>query len=336
MIWPEPVRLAISVERWPFEQPIAITGYVFDAIEVVVVEASCAGCTGRGEATGVYYKQETAGGMAAALTRLGEGLEPASVTATCNGLGVSGARNALDAALWDLEARLSGMPAWVRAGVANLRPLTTTFTCGAAEPAEMAARARRYVAEQGAATIKLKLTGDARDRDRVAAVRDSCPACTLLVDANQGYTRASLEAALPAFLDAGVALVEQPLPVGRDHELAGLDAPIPLAADESLQTVNDLSRLLGIYDVANIKLDKCGGLTAALEMAAQARELGLKLMVGNMPGTSLAMAPAFVLGQLCDVVDLDGPLFLTRDRAPGLDYAEGEARWVAGLWGSSE
>jgi L-alanine-DL-glutamate epimerase-like enolase superfamily enzyme len=167
-------------------------------------------------------------------------------------------------------------------------------------------------------------------------VRAARPDVWLGVDANQGLDRARLEDLLPALVDAGVSLVEQPVPVGEDAALDRLRSPIPLAADESVQGLSDLPALQGRYDVVNIKLDKCGGLTEGLAMARAAPEFGLKVMVGNMCGTSLAMAPSFVLGQLCDIVDLDGPLLLGRDRSVPVTYKNGQIDCPDGLWGASQ
>jgi L-Ala-D/L-Glu epimerase len=181
--------------------------------------------------------------------------------------------------------------------------------------------------------IKLKLTGESIDAERVRAVRQAREDVWLSVDANQGFTRASLEQLLPVLVDTRVALIEQPFPIGMDASLAGLRSPIPIAADESAQNLADLPALVGRYDLVNIKLDKCGGLTEGLAMARAARELGLGVMVGNMMGTSLAMAPAFLVGQLCSVADLDGPIFLQRDRSATVEYRDGSIYCSPATWG---
>jgi L-alanine-DL-glutamate epimerase-like enolase superfamily enzyme len=208
--------------------------------------------------------------------------------------------------------------------------LTTTFTISAGSPHEVAQAARAY---QGARAIKLKLTAD-DPAGCVRAVREARPDVWLGVDANQGLSRASLEKLMPAMADARVDLIEQPVPVGQDAQLEGLASSIPLAADESVQNLADLSSLLGRYHVVNIKLDKSGGLTEGLAMAQEARRLGLKVMVGCMSGTSLSMAPAFVLGQLCDFVDLDGPTFLSSDRETPATYVDGQIWCPEDLWGA--
>lgn len=208
--------------------------------------------------------------------------------------------------------------------------MLTTYTLGAASPEKMAAGAIAYA---DARALKLKLTGDAIDADRVRAVRAVRPDVWIGVDANQGFTRASLEAIMPTFLETGVSLIEQPFAIGRESELDGLNAPIPIAADESVQGLADVAALAGRFDVINIKLDKCGGLTEGLAMAEEVRRLGMKVMVGNMGGSSLAMAPACILGQYCEIVDVDGPLFLAEDRKPSVIYRDGHVSCPPGLWG---
>jgi len=197
----------------------------------------------------------------------------------------------------------------------------------------MAKGARDYA---GARAIKIKLTGEAAlDLARVEAVRRARPDAWLGVDANQGYERRDLEWLVEELLAQRVALLEQPLARGREADLEGYKSPIPIAADESALTLADVPGLVGRFDVVNIKLDKCGGLTEGLAMAAEARRLGLGVMVGNMVGTSLAMAPAFILGQLCDFVDLDGPTFLTSDRSPGVAYRDGTIMCGEEVWGGA-
>jgi len=247
-------------------------------------------------------------------------------------LPAGGARNAVDCALWELEARRAGVPVWQLAGLAAPLPLVTTYTLGADTPEQMAHNARML---SGARALKLKLLGDESDAARVRAVRAARTDVWLGVDANQGFTRASLERLLPVLMQARVELIEQPFPIGREQELAGLGTSIPIAADESIQDLGDLQRLARWFDVVNIKLDKCGGLTEALRMATEAHRLDLRVMVGNMVGTSLAMAPAFLLGQLCDVVDLDGPMFLTADRVPGVSYDSGKICCPPEVWGAA-
>jgi L-alanine-DL-glutamate epimerase-like enolase superfamily enzyme len=194
----------------------------------------------------------------------------------------------------------------------------------------MAQTAKSYA---GAQAIKLKLTGTPNDAERVRAVRAARPEAWLGVDANQGFTRASLADLMPVLVDARVGLIEQPFPIGREADLDGLRSPIPIAADESAQDLKDVAGLVGRFDIVNIKLDKSGGLTEALAMARQAHALGLGVMVGNMTGTALAMAPAGLVGQLCRIVDLDGPIFLRNDRSPGAVYENGTFWCPPEVWG---
>jgi L-alanine-DL-glutamate epimerase-like enolase superfamily enzyme len=195
----------------------------------------------------------------------------------------------------------------------------------------MARAARAY---EGARAIKVKLTGEPNDADRVSAVREACPDVWLGVDGNQGLNRRALEELLPVLVESQAQLVEQPFPVGQEALLVGLKSPIPIAADESAQSLIDLPGLVDRFQVVNIKLDKCGGFTEALAIAHTARELGLDCMVGNMLGTSLAMAPGYLLGQLCRFVDLDGPVFLRSDREPRARYTNGAISCPPELWGS--
>jgi L-alanine-DL-glutamate epimerase-like enolase superfamily enzyme len=249
-----------------------------------------------------------------------------------NLLPLGGARNAVDCALWDLDAKRMGKPAWQLADLDEPRPLLTAHTVGAESPDDMADWACSYTE---AKFLKLKLTGEAIDADRIRAVRAARKDVSLAVDANQGFTRSSLEALLPVLTQARVTLVEQPFPIGQEAQLDGMKFPIPIAADESVQGLKDLSALVGRFGVINIKLDKCGGLTEALAIAREARRLGLDVMVGNMTGTSLAMAPGFLVGQLCQVVDLDGPLFLRSDRSPGAVFKGGNVWCPDSVWGGT-
>jgi L-alanine-DL-glutamate epimerase-like enolase superfamily enzyme len=327
------MRLSVRTESWPLAAPFRITGYVFETAEVVVAELESGEATGRGEASGVYYLGERSADLMAQIEAarpfVEAGIDREGLRTL---LPAGGARNALDAALWDLEAQRAGVPAWALAGLKSVRPLTTTLTVSAGSPAETGEAARAF---EGARAIKLKLTAE-NPAGCVAAVRAARPDVWLGVDANQGLSRASLEALLPALVEARVALIEQPVPVGEDAALDGLSSPIDIAADESVQNLKDMAALAGRYDVINIKLDKCGGLTEGLAMAAEARRLGLKVMVGCMSGTSLAMAPGFVLGQLADIVDLDSPLFLTRDRPTPAAYDGGRIWCPPELWGGGQ
>lgn len=323
------MQLDVRIERWPLKAPFRITGYTFTEAAVIVATLTEDGISGRGEATGVHYRGESLESMAGQL----EAMRPLlrgdlTREALQSLLPPGGARNALDCALWDLEARRSGIPAWERAGLEAPKPLPTTYTVGA-DTAE--AMARAAVSYHGARRLKLKLTGE-DDRARLRAVRAARPDVWIGVDANQAYDVASLRALLPALLEADVRLIEQPVRVGHEHELAGFGSPIPLGADESVQGLADLPKAVGLFEVVNIKLDKCGGLTEALAMAAEIRRLGMKPMVGCMEGTSLSVAPGCLVGQRCDFVDLDGPLFLAKDRPPAALYEAGRVHCPDG-WG---
>mgnify|MGYP004511735455 CR=1 FL=1 len=326
------LSLDVAVERLPFAKPFRIAGHVFTESPVVVVALSDGLHTGRGEASGVYYLDDGADAMMAALETVREGLQDGMTRAQLQqALPPGGARNALDCAWWELEAKQADAPVWKLAGLPEPKPLLTTFTLGADDPGAMAQAARAYA---DARALKLKLTGDLDlDSARVRAVAAARPDCWIGVDANQGFGIGELEPLLDVLVDCGVALLEQPLARGREADLDGFDSPIPIAADESALALDDLDGLVGRFDTVNIKLDKCGGLTEAVEIARRARTLGLDVMVGNMVGSSLAMAPAFLLGQLCDVVDLDGPTFLAADRQPGIRYEDGLIHCPPAVWG---
>jgi L-Ala-D/L-Glu epimerase len=328
-----PLEVRVSIEAWPMRYPFQITGYTFTDAEVVVVELADGTACGRGEAMGVYYFNETPASLKAQIENAAGRLRTTTTRQELlDILPAGGARNAVDAALWDLEAKRTGKPAWKLAGVQAPRPIRTTYTLGADSPAIMAERAVSFTTSRA---LKLKLTGTPEDAERVSAVRAARPDVWLGVDANQGFTKASLAELMPALLRANVRLVEQPFPRDRDDELDGLNSPIPVAADESAVDISDLDGLVGRVDVVNIKLDKCGGLTRGLQMHAEARARGMKTMVGCMMGTSLAMSPALVLGQLVEIVDIDGPISLARDREPSIVYdAEGHVFSPEAVWGS--
>ncbi len=330
------VRLELELhnEPLPLAAPFRIAGYVFEAMPATVVTLRDGDHAGRGEAAGVYYNDDRPEDMLATLEALRPRIEAGIDRDAANALlPPGGARNALDCALWELEARRAGLPVWALAGLESVRPLLTTFTVGADDPGVMADRAAAYT---GARALKLKLTGEADlDAERVRAVRARCPAAWIGVDANQGYDGDSLPALLPALVAARVSLLEQPCRRGHESDLDGIDRVLPFAADESILDLAELEARHARFDVINIKLDKCGGLTEGLSMARRARALGKQVMVGNMAGSSLAMGPAFVLGQFCDVVDLDGPVFLKQDRTPGVVYRDGFISCPHGVWGGA-
>jgi L-alanine-DL-glutamate epimerase-like enolase superfamily enzyme len=328
------LTLHVAIEKFALKQPFHITGYTMVDTDVVTVMLEKGGHIGRGEASGVYYrKDDDAAGVVkqieAVRARIEAGIDRDTLQRL---LPTGGARNAVDCALWDLEAKLTGRPAWQIAGLIPPRPLLTTFTVGANKPEKMASDACAYA---NAKAIKLKLTGEPLDGERVRAVRAVLPDVWLGVDANQGFTRVFLETLMPVLVETRVELIEQPFKVGQEAQLDGFKSPIPVAADESAQGLTDVQGLVGRFNVVNIKLDKCGGLTEGLAMARQARRLGLDVMVGNMVGTSLAMAPSFLVGQLCKVVDLDGPVFLNTDRDSTVRYCDGFISCEDMPWGKS-
>ncbi|MHB9880540.1 dipeptide epimerase [Pacificimonas sp. ICDLI1SI03] len=327
------ITLSATVEKLDLAAPFRISGFVFETAEVVVVTLEQDGHSGRGEASGAYYLNDDAANMMEMIERVRPAIEAGADRHDLQALlPPSGARNAIDAAYWELEAKKAGRPVWQLASSPEPKPLITTFTLGAESPETMAKGALAF---DHARSLKLKLTGEADvDAERVAAVRAARPDAWIGVDANQGYDRSGLDALVQVLVDNKVDLLEQPLKRGREEDLKGFKSPIPLAADESVLSLADVAGMVGLFDVINIKLDKCGGLTEGLAMARAAERHGLGVMVGNMVGTSLAMAPAYILGQYCKIVDLDGPIFLKEDRKPGLVYSDGKVSCGLDVWGS--
>jgi L-Ala-D/L-Glu epimerase len=326
--------LDVVPDRLRLAAPFRIAGYVFEHWDAILVTVRQAGHVGRGEASGVYFLGDGQASMMSAIEEARDAIEAGAGREDLPALmPAGGARNAVDCALWELEASMAARPAWGLAGLSRPRPLVTTFTIGADSPDLVARRARELAS---ARAIKLKLDGQIEtDLARLQAVRDELPDVWLGVDANQGYRASDLPWLMEALLEHRVSLLEQPIPRGTEAELAGFRSPVPIAADESALDRGDLPGLVGRFDIVNIKLDKCGGLTEALAMAAEARRLGLGVMVGNMAGSSLAMAPAYLLGQLCDVVDLDGPTFLAEDRSPAVVYRDGFIHCDEAVWGAA-
>jgi L-Ala-D/L-Glu epimerase len=300
--------LQARVERWPVDGAFVIARGAKTHVDVVVVEVSDGTHIGRGEGTAIYYKGETAEACVAAIKALPLDTDRLTLQAL---LPHGAARNAVDCALWDLEARQAGMPVWQLAGLPKPQPLITAFTVSLADPAEMEAAAR---ARADMPLLKLKLAGEG-DNDRVAAVRRGAPNARLIVDANESWTGRDVGAEAAALATLGVEMVEQPVKAGEDHLLDGVISPIPLVADESCRDRADLPRLKGRYNGINIKLDKAGGLTEGIALAAEASAMGFDVMVGCMLSTSLGIAPAFLLGAGARWVDLDGALLLAEDRA---------------------
>jgi L-alanine-DL-glutamate epimerase-like enolase superfamily enzyme len=325
------MKFSLHTERWPTLTPFRITGTVFEAFESVVVELADEQATGRGEALGVYYLRDTVQRIVdqveAHAATLERGIDRQSLQSL---LPPGGARNALDCALWDLEAKRSKRSIWALTGITP-RPLATVFTIGIeASPAEMADKAAAAARHP---LLKVKLDGD-QPLQRMQAIRAARPDARLVVDANQGWTLSQLHELAPAMAGLGVEMIEQPLPRGADAALEAFRSAVPLCADESCLHMGELAQVASRYQMINIKLDKAGGLTHGLALAAAARQRGMGVMVGCMGGSSLAMAPAFVLGCIADLVDIDGPLLQRRDRLDGLRYANGLADPPpAGLWG---
>jgi len=323
---PLTLTLTVAVERWPIAGVFAISRGAKTEAAVVVATVDDGTFKGHGECVPYARYGETVESVAAAITAQAPAMERVLAPVLARGLTRAGlqqamppgaARNALDCALWDYEAKRSGTRAFALAGLPEPRPLVTAYTISLDTPAAMAVAAEQVAARD---LLKVKL-GRAGDAARIAAVRRAAPAARLIVDANEGWSPDTLAENLAACADAGVALIEQPLPAAQDAALLGLATPVPLCADESAHARPSLAELAGKYQAVNIKLDKTGGLTEALAMADEARRHGLSLMVGCMVGTSLSMAPAVLLAQQAQLADLDGPLLLRRDRPHGLTYS---------------
>jgi len=314
---PHPQRLNIARRGWALARPFAISRGSKSTAEVVVAEIYDGDFRGRGECVPYPRYGESVDSVVATLQDMRgavfSGLNRESLQTA---MPPGAARNALDAALWDLDAKRMNCRAADLAGIGSLKPLVTAYTLGLDTPEKMGEAA---AANRDRPLLKLKVTGDG-DIDRVRAVRRNVPQSRLIVDANEGWTARHFRDLAPALAEFGVELIEQPLPASDDGVLADLPHPIPVCADEACHTAADLDRLIGKYDAINIKLDKAGGLTEALELAAAARARGFTIMVGCMIGTSLAMAPAVLVAQQAAFVDLDAPLLLAQDREPGLRY----------------
>jgi L-alanine-DL-glutamate epimerase-like enolase superfamily enzyme len=311
------VRLTVREERWPLARAFAISRGVKTEACVVVVELRQGDATGRGECVPYPRYGESVQSVMAEIEALRGVIETGTDRQALQSLAPPGAaRNAVDCAFWDLEAKMSGKRAWEVAGRPRLDPVKTCYTISLGPPEQMAEAAREAARRP---ILKLKIGGP-DDLARVEAVRAAAPKTRLVVDANEGLSFADLRRLAPDLARLGVMLIEQPLKAGQDQELEGFDSPVPLCADESLHNPSDLEACVGRYACVNIKLDKTGGLTQALDLADRARKAGLDIMAGCMVGTSLGMAPALIIAQGAAVVDLDGPLLLAHDRSPGLRY----------------
>ncbi len=320
------LEITAIVERFPARGQFIIARGAKTYVDVLVVAASDGIHIGMGEGTAIYYHGETAEKCLAQVMEVADALYSLGVMAAKDAVQTlmppGAARNALDCALWDLAAKAAGVPLWQYAGLKSApQSLVTAFTISLGEAAAMQADAEKAAAA-GFGLLKLKLTGNG-DRERVAAVRAGAPAARLIVDANESWTDMDVAAEAAALAALGVEMIEQPVAAGQDVLLDGVISPVPILADESCQSLADLENCARYYDGINIKLDKAGGLTEALAMARSAEARGLKVMVGCMLSTSLGIAPAFLVAQSAQWVDLDGPALLAQDREDGFRFADG-------------
>jgi len=325
--------LSVDVESWPIRGVFRISRGARTEARVVVATLRDGDAVGRGECVpyarygeSVESVVEQIRGVADAIAG---GLDRQGLL---EAMPAGAARNAVDCALWDLEARQSGVPAWRTAGLASApASVTTVYTLSVDDPEAMG---RAAAAQAERPLLKLKMTGDGQDLERVARIHANAPKARLVVDANEAWDIVAYRDLAPRLGALGVEMIEQPLPAGDDAALIGVERPIPLCADESCHDTATLDSLTGKYDFVNIKLDKTGGLTEALRLRAEAQRRGFRIMVGCMIGTSLGMAPGLLVAQGVDLVDLDAPLLLDRDRDPGLRYEGSIVHPAAGgLWG---
>ena len=316
------------VESWPIAGTFTIARGSKTHAEVVVATLDDGEFQGRGECVPYPRYGESVANVAAAVNAF-QG--PFERKALLNALPPGAVRNAIDCALWDLQAQRSGSTVWQLANVPTPRSATTAYTLSLDTPAAMGKQAAAHASHP---LLKAKLgTTPGADIQRLRRIRAAAPKARLIVDANEGWNLAALNAFLPAAIDANVELIEQPLPANADDCLAGWREPVPIAADESIHDGANLATIAKRYQAINIKLDKTGGLTQALALAQEAQSLGLTIMVGCMVSTSLAMAPAMALASFATYVDLDGPLLLRQDRHPGLRYEQGKVWMRQGVWG---
>ena len=324
--------MKVRRETWPIDGVFAISRGATTSVDVVVATIEEGGVVGRGEGVPYSRYSETVESVIATVASVTEALEAGADRSDLQAaLQPGAARNALDCALWDLEARLSGRPFWELAGLPRPEPVVTAFTLSLDEPEAMGERARRHADRP---LLKLKLGTDARDLARLEAVRAGAPGARLIVDANEGWSIEAYSRLAPRLAELGVEMIEQPLRAADDEALAHTPRPVPVCADESCHDRASLASLRGRYDMVNIKLDKTGGLTEALELEAAASAAGFGIMVGMMVSTSLSVAPAMLVAQRAKVVDLDGPLLLAKDRAGGMRYDGSVLSWPGpGFWG---
>ncbi len=321
------MTISVQEDRFRLSRVFTISRGSREAADVLTVTILRDGLAGRGECVPYARYGETMASVRAQIESL-----PPEITRgdLQSALPAGAARNAVDCALWDLEAKISGQRAQEIAGLGDLKPCLTAFTLSLDTPDAMRAQAAE---NSDRPLLKTKLGGEG-DVARIEAVRAGAPSARIIVDANEGWTPEMYRSLAPVLVDLGVEMVEQPFPAGQDDALRDLDRPLPVCADESCHDRASLDGLAGKYDMVNIKLDKSGGLTEALALREAAIEQGFRIMVGCMVGTSLAMAPAVLLAQGVEIVDLDGPLLLAEDRNPPLHYdAEGVHPPKSALWG---
>ena len=314
---PHPQRLTVTRRGWPLARPWITADGIKTTVDVVVAEMSDVDSRGRGEGVPLRRFGESIDSVVADLEAMKGAISSGLNRDTLQSAMPPGAaRNALDCAFWDMDAKRAYCSVADLAGLGVATPVVTAFTLDFDTPDKMAEQAS---ANRSRPLLRLELGGDGVI-ERVRAVRQAAPAARLIVDANEGWNERQLREFMPALIDCRVGLIEQPLPAGADDALARLASPIPICADESCRTVADLDRLDGKYAAVNIKLGKVGGLTEALALAAEAKRRGLRIMVGGGIGTSLGVAPALLVAQQAEIVDLDGPLRLALDRGAGLRY----------------
>jgi L-alanine-DL-glutamate epimerase-like enolase superfamily enzyme len=319
MLMKTAMRIDAQEQSWPLDKPFRISRGSRTEARVVVVTMSDGQHIGRGEAVPIARYNQSAASVLAQIESI-KAVPHLDRQQIQTLLPAGAARNALDCALWDLEAKVSGKRAWELANIEIINAVETAFTISLDTPEKMAAAAR---ANASAPILKLKLGGDDLDLLRVEAVRAAARAARLLIDANESWSPPHYRNIVSALSTLGVELIEQPFPADADEILETLDRPVPVCADESCHTAANLSRLVNRYDAINVKLDKTGGLTEALLLTKHARQSGLKLLIGCMVCTSLGIAPARLLAGATDYVDLDGPLLLAGDRHHGLAYENG-------------
>ena len=313
-----PYSFNIHIEAWPLAGAFRISRGTRKVSDVLMVEVNDGNYVGRGECFPYARYGEDIDSVQKQLNSVRSEIEHGlDRQALLNILAPGAARNAVDCALWDLEAKRAGVRVWDLADLPAPEPVTTVYTLGVDEPAIMGERARE---NSDRPRLKLKMTGDGADLERVRNIHKNAPNARLVVDANEGWSIKQYLEYAPQFKELGVEMIEQPLPSTDDEQLSGVDRPIPVCADESCHDRATLKSLVGKYDMINIKLDKTGGLTEALNLRDAALKQGLSIMVGCMIGTSLAMAPGILVAQEAAIVDLDGPLLLAEDRAPGLSF----------------